>query len=139
MSTPSDGTPTSRRFHVASVVMAGLLAVSMLSVVSAVGLVGPAVTPAAAAPPATTPVAATWSGTQVCTGYVSATAPAGTVSITFTVNGAGGGIGGGTPVGTPGRGGTLAGTFVASQNHRRLLVRGKLKHEARDFILRSRG
>ena len=53
----------------------------------------------------TTGVAASWSSSPNCTGYVTATPPAGTVSATLTLSGAGGG-GGNTNSGSGGTGGS---------------------------------
>jgi hypothetical protein len=84
-------------------------------VVSMVAVVTQGATPAGAA---TTSVPATWSSAPNCSGYVTATPPAGTVSATVTVNGAGGG-GGGTNSGsggTGGSGGQITGTLAITHN-----------------------
>jgi hypothetical protein len=67
----------------------------------------------------TNPVAATWSGSGPnCSSFVTATPPAGTVSATVTLNGAGGG-GGATNSGSGGTGGSgaqVTGTLALTHN-----------------------
>ena len=73
-----------------------------------------AVTAPSVAGAATNPVAASWSSGPSCGSYATATPPAGTVSATVTVKGAGGG-GGATNSGSGGTGGTgdgLTGTLL---------------------------
>lgn len=82
---------------------AGALAASLLAgMLSTVALV--ATTPGMSAA-STTGVAASWSTTPSCTGYATATPPAGTVSASLTLSGAGGG-GGNTNSGSGGPGGS---------------------------------
>ena len=68
---------------------------------------------------ATNPVAASWSGSGPnCSSFVTATPPAGTVSATVTLNGAGGG-GGATNSGSGGTGGSgaqITGTLALTHN-----------------------
>ncbi len=79
--------------------LAASLAAGMLSTVALV-----AATPGIAAA-ATTPVAASWSSSPNCSTWVTAAPPAGTVSATLTLSGAGGG-GGATNSGSGGSGGS---------------------------------
>ena len=103
----ADGGGSSRRRRSLGVATCGFavaLAASMVAVVTQTATVAGA---------ATIPVAATWSATPNCTGYVTATPPAGTVSATVTINGGGGGAGA-TNSGSDGTGGSgaqITGTF----------------------------
>jgi hypothetical protein len=87
------------------------LVVGVLAVVTTAGT-------AKVAGAATNPVAASWSSGPNCTGWVTATPPAGTVSATVTVNGGGGGGGATNSAsgGTGGTGSTVSGTLALTHN-----------------------
>ncbi len=101
----SDGPHHGRLFRLTASGLATSVVAGMLSVIAVAAAI--TVTPGIAAA-ATTPVAASWSSSPNCSTWVTATPPAGTVSATLTLLGAGGG-GGGTNSGSGGSGGAGGG------------------------------